>query len=61
MFLSNRITFVRSEELTLAGSSGLRLLTSDLDGSSAFPKVEELHLNDSLLSPEQVGSQLFGS
>lgn len=50
-----------SGKLTLADSSGLRLLSFDLEGSSAFPKVEELHLNDSLLSPEQVGSQLFGS
>ncbi|ERF70687.1 hypothetical protein EPUS_02553 [Endocarpon pusillum Z07020] len=42
------------KELRVLKISGLRLLDFDLDGSSAFPKVEELHLDDSLLSPEQI-------
>ena len=43
-------------QLTLAGSSGLRLMTFDSPLSSAFRNVKELHLNDSLLKPDQVCS-----
>jgi hypothetical protein len=46
----------RSVGLTLAGPSGLRLMTFDAMPSLAFQNLKELHLNDSLLKPDQVSN-----
>lgn len=51
---ARRITLFTSGELTLADPSGLRLMTFDAMVSTAFQTVKELHLNDSLLRPDQV-------
>ena len=46
--------FTSNLGLTLADLSGLRLMTFDAMPSSAFQNVKDLHLNDSLLRPDQV-------
>lgn len=45
--------------LTLADISGVRLATFNSIVVDAFQNVEEFHLDDCLLKPDQVGKERF--